>query len=484
MTQGRVSTGIAGLDEVLDGGLRSGQTTLFRGAPGAGKTIFGLYFLAEGIDNGETALFVNLGEPAEYLRSTASAFDLHPESIHFEDLAPTRDRFDDAETYSVFDAASVEGPSITESLKEVVAEIEPDRVLLDPVTEFRYLTSDDRQFRTQILSMLDFLTAKGATVVATSQAATSMPDDDLQFLVDAVATLSVHEEGRSLSVSKFRGSGYRRGEHGYEITDAGITVWPKLQVGPPTKDRTGQKHTTGVAHLDQLLHGGIPAGTVTFLSGPTGAGKTTTGLQFLQEAASDGTSAMCYSFEESRRTILERSDAIGLPIEALLEAGSLSLEEIQPDQFTVDEFVARVRADVEAGTEMVMIDGVKGFKANLRWLSADKSKELLRLGRYLRSEGVTTVVTNEVHNITGEFKATEERMSNLADNILFIRHVESAGTLRKVIGVLKMRTSDFDRSLRELEITESGLTVGEPLPELQGILTGTPTFQGQSPIHE
>jgi circadian clock protein KaiC len=122
-----------------------------------------------------------------------------------------------------------------------------------------------------------------------------------------------------------------------------------------------------------------------------------------------------------------------------------------------------------------MIDGTQGFKQNLRGIE-DPTAALLRVGRYLRSAGVSTILVNEVHNITGDFRATEERTSNLADNLVFLRHVEYQGELRKVIGALKMRTSDFEHSLRELTITADGIEVGDPLPQLRGILTGTPDW--------
>jgi circadian clock protein KaiC len=90
---------------------------------------------------------------------------------------------------------------------------------------------------------------------------------------------------------------------------------------------------------------------------------------------------------------------------------------------------------------------------------------------------VTGIVTNEVHQITGEFRATEQKVSHLADSIIVLRHVEYRGELGKVIGVLKMRTSDFETGIRRLEITEDGLAIGEPLSDLRGILTGTPDWQ-------
>jgi circadian clock protein KaiC len=480
-TDNRLSTGVDELDDVLDGGLVRHQNALLRGPPGAGKTIFGLHFLSDGIENGETSLYVNLGEPSTYVRDTAAHFDLHPDDIHFHDLSPTEAEFDDGESYTLFSSAEVEQPSFVEDLRTTVEDLQPDRVLLDPITEFRYLTSDDRQFRKQILGFLDFLKDEEATVLLTSQAAATQPDDDLQFLTDAVVNLEIDVEGRSLYVSKSRGSSFQRGHHSYEITDAGVTVWPKLKPTPQDTDFTQETLSSGVPELDQLLDGGLETGTVTFFSGPTGAGKTTTGLHFMKEAVARGLDSVLYSFEESTDTILTRSDAINIPVREMLERDELSIVEILPDQYTTDEFTDMVRTAVEDdGVEVVMIDGIQGFKTNLRSIGADPSKTILRLGRYLRSHGVSTIVTNEVHNVTGEFRATEEHTSNLADNIVFIRHVEYDGEMRKVIGVLKMRTSDFERTLRELEITEHGLKVGDPLPGMRGILTGTPEFTGET----
>ncbi|ACV12519.1 putative circadian clock protein, KaiC [Halorhabdus utahensis DSM 12940] len=476
MQLSRLSTGVAGLDAVLDGGLVRGRNVLVRGTPGAGKTIFGLYFLSAGIAADERSLYVNLGEPQAYVEETADAFDLQTEGIHFHNLSPTSEQFAEQESYDVFESAEVDQPDFIDSLRTVVDEVEPDRVLLDPITEFRYLTSDERQFRKGILGLLDYLKDVGATVMLTSQAGETVTDEDLQFLVDGVVSLEVVQDSRAVQVSKFRGSSFRRGKHFYGIDDEGLTVWPRLVPGEVERSIEDETLSSGVPELDSLLGGGIDRGTVTILSGPTGAGKTTTGVQFLTEAALDKTEGVLFQFEEAERTIRKRADAIGIPLRTVIEEGCLSIVEIEPDEYTVGEFEQLIREAVDDGVELVMIDGTQGFKQNLRGLE-DPTAALLRVGRYLRSAGVSTILVNEVHNITGDFRATEERTSNLADNLVFLRHVEYRGELRKVIGALKMRTSDFEHSLRELEITTDGICVGDPLPQLRGILTGTPDWE-------
>ena len=479
--QGRVSTGVPGADDVLDGGLIDQSATLLRGEPGAGKTIFALHFLTD-TDAEDTGLFINLGEPTAYLRSTAEAFGRSLAEVSFLSLSPTSEQFHDDETYTLFESAEVERPSLVDEIRDEVAEIDPDRVVVDPVTEFRYLTTDTHQFRTQVLSLLDFLKSTGATTMLTSQAASSMPDDDLQFLVDTVINLGDAADRKTMRVTKSRGSGSRRGSHTLVVDEDGMVVWPRLVPERHEVAFTPRKLSSGVEPLDALLHGGLTTGTVTFLSGPTGVGKTTTGLQFLHEAASRGQQAVLYSFEENTGTLRDRAEAIGTPIDGLIESGQLEIAAVEPEQWTVGEFTGQLRGAVADGAEVVMIDGVSGFTHSLRGLAADPADHLVKIGRYLRNTGVTGLVTNEVHAITGEVRATEQNVSHLADNILVLRHIEYNGQLRKVIGVLKMRASDFETRLRELAITDEGLVIGEPLTGLRGILTGTPEWvDGASP---
>jgi circadian clock protein KaiC len=471
---------VPGADDVLGGGYLAESATLVRGEPGAGKSIFSLHFLAAGNDAGETGLYINLGEPENYIRDTAEQFGFDIDTLSFLNLSASGDQFQGEETYTLFESGEVETPSLVENIRSEVQEIAPDRVVVDPVTEFRYLAPDEHQFRSQIMGLINFLKAEGATVLLTSQAASSMPDDDLQFLVDAVVNLENGENRRTFHVSKFRGSSVRSGHHTLQISDEGMRVWPQLDPNRHGREHTPAKLSSGVPAMDSLLSGGITSGTITFLSGPTGVGKTTTGLQFAKEAAGRGQRSVLYSFEEDHNTLFERAEAVNIPVSEMIDRGTLNVEVIGPEELTIDEFTHHIRTEVEEeDAEIVMIDGTSGFEESLRGVDEEPMRDLVKIGRYLRNMGVTGLVTNEVHNITGEFRATDQGMSYLADSIVVLRHVEYKGSLRKVIGVLKMRTSSFENQLRELEITENGLRVGDSLPELRGILTGTPTWDDE-----
>lgn len=479
-TTARLSTGIAGVDEVLDGGLLPGRSTLVRGPPGAGKTLFGVHFLTSGAGNDDTCLFINLGEPEAYIRQDVASFGLNFEAVEFLDLGPSEDEFTDEATYDVFSAAEVEGQSLASEITEEIDDVDPDRVVIDPSTQLRYIATDAHQFRKQMLALLRLLRDQGATTVFTSQQTAAAPDDDLQFLSDAVIHLD-HAETRTLEVTKFRGSGFQSGVHSLRITDDGYECFPRLVAEHHTKEFTAETISSGVPELDELLHGGIERGTVTFLSGPTGVGKTTTGLQFMKEAAGRGENSVLYSFEEGMGTLLHRAEAVNIPVQAMLDRGTLRIEEIQPFELTAAEFGQRVRRAVEEdGAEIVMIDGIGGYRQSIQDVSGNIVDDIAALGRYLKNMGVTTIVVNEVHDITGEFQVTESATSYLADNIVFLRHIEHQGELQKVIGVLKKRTSDYEKRLRELTITEHGIKIGDPMSELRGILTGTPEWSEDS----
>ena len=475
-TAERASTGITGLDEVLSGGLIPERSYMVRGQAGSGKTILSFHFLQRGIDEGETALFVNLEEDLRDLKANAAALGFDTDAIEFLDLSPSADAFVGDESYEVFEPAEVEREPLTDRIVEGVTEADPDRVVVDPLTQLRFLLSDDYQFRKQVVGFMRFVKDQGATVLFTVQNTRSLPTDDLEFITDGTILLDAASYGRTVSVPKFRGSATQGGDHAYRVTDSGVEVYPALQPGAHRGDDGAfEQISAGIPEVDELLHGGIERGTVTIVSGPTGVGKTTLSTQFMKEAAGRGERSVIYLFEENRRTFLSRSRAVNIPVDEMLERGTLRVTEVEALERSPQEFARMVRDEVEGGgADIVMVDGISGYRLTLRGGDDQMLQQIHALGRYLKNAGVTGIFVDETRNVTGEFHATMENVSYLADNILFLRHLEVDGEIRKAIGVLKKRTSDFERTIREFKITEHGITVGEPMSGLRGILSGTP----------
>jgi circadian clock protein KaiC len=473
----RLSTGVPGLDEVLYGGLLPGQAYLVRGGPGTGKTILGLHFLTAGMAGGEPALYINMAEPEAHIRKNAAGLGLDLTGIAFLDLSPTSDFFAQSETYDIFSPAEVEREPTTQKIMAEVERLQPRRIFVDAMTQFRYLAPDAFQFRKQILSLLRYLTEHGGTVLFASEGSQQNPDDDLQFMADGILQLNFTPDARSLTVTKFRGSGFRSGNHSMRLGVSGMQVFPRLLPETYRVKFVQQTISSGVSELDELLHGGIERGTVTLVTGPNGVGKTTVGLQFMKEAAGRGERSTVYMFEEARETLLYRSKGINIPMDHIIERGTLNLVSVEPLHYMPDEFARLVRQEVEErGTRIVMIDSIAGYRLSMR--GEDLVAHLHALCKYLKNMGVTVLLMNEVEAITGHFRATELGISYLADNIIFLRYLELNGELRKAIGVLKKRLTDFEKGMREMEITKHGLKVGRPLTGLRGILCGTPDWDG------
>ena len=193
----------------------------------------------------------------------------------------------------------------------------------------------------------------------------------------------------------------------------------------------------------------------------------------MKEAAGRGERSVVYTFEENLSTLVQRCSAISIPTAEMTRTGKLSIVQIEPLDYSPDEFAGQVRQEVEdREARIVMVDSVAGYQLSLR--HRDLDRHLHALCRYLRNMGVTTILINEVEAITGDFMVTEHHISHLADTVVFLRYLELGGQIHRAIGVLKKRTGDFDKSLRELEITRYGIKVGRPLTGLRSILTGTP----------
>jgi circadian clock protein KaiC len=475
----RYKTGISGLDELLEGGFIANRAYLVRGGPGCGKTTLGLHFLATGSTQGETGLFITLSESAEQIQTHAEAIGFDLSHVTFLDLSPSSEFFTEVQTYDIFSPAEVEREPTTRRIIEQVEQLQPKRIFLDAMTQFRYLATDAFQYRKQVLSFIRFLMDRGATVLFTSEGSPEAPDDDLQFISDGVIHVVFSEQGRSISITKFRGSGFQDGYHSLRLTSTGMEVYPRLQPGDHRREFVPETIASGIPALDELMHGGLERGTVTIISGPSGVGKTTVGLQFMKEAAGRGERSVVYTFEEEPDILLRRCEAINIPARTMTERGTLSVVRVEPLQYTVDEFARLVRHEAELqNARIVMIDSIAGYHLSLR--GEDLVPSVHALCKYLANMGVTVLLINEVGSIAGEFRATDVGITYLADNFVFMRYwerqVNSVTEVRKAIGVLKKRLSDFEKTLREVEITRYGIKVGQPMPGLQGILSATPRF--------
>ncbi|SDM98429.1 ATPase domain-containing protein [Vreelandella arcis] len=468
----RLSTGVIGLDQILHGGLIPKRAYLIQGGPGSGKTTLGMHFLA--IDNASDSLLVTLGEDEAQLRDNACRSGLSLDGVDVLDVSPGQASDVSSDTYNLLESWDVEGNTTHDRILDHVREHRPTRVLIDSLSQMRYLSADTFQFRKQVLSLLRTLTSEGATVLFTSEESTDEDDTALPFLSDGVISLESTDYGRLCRITKFRGSGFEDGAHFYQLDQQGMTLYPRLMPDKFSRSHTHTQISSGLPEFDALTHGGIERGTVTLLSGPTGVGKTTLGAQLIIQAAANGERAVIYNFDENASTFFTRCRQIGLAADDMVDKGNLSFEAIEPLLYHPDQFASRVREEVEtANTTMVMIDSLSGYQQSM--CGENLQARVHTLCRYLTNMGVTVVLVNETFTITGtQARVTEYGLSYVADNIIMLRYIELNGELRKTIGVLKKRAGSFEKALREFDITKDGLKVGQALHGMRGLLNGVP----------
>lgn len=476
-----ISSGIHGLDTLLNGGFPSNRTYMVRGRSGTGKTIVGYHFLEEGLANGENVLYITFEEPATELIENAETLGFDFSELPILDLSPTGGEFTEEESYSVLKPSEVEGESTKSAISEAVEEHSPDRVVIDPLSQLRYLSPDEYQFNKTAASLMRYLKDTGGTTLFTSQPDAERVDGGLQYLCNGSLTISRTDEGRFLKIEKLRGSDFQSGTHAFRIDDGqGIRLFPKIRPENHHHESAFETVSSNVESLDSLLGGGLERGSITLISGPSGVGKSTTATTLAKSFTGRNERSALYLFEESEESFKHRSASVGLSVSEYIESDDMAIEAIEPLTMSTDEFADRVRTEVEEhDTKFVLIDGTAGYELSLHADGSDLRKELHALARYLRSNGVTVVITDEIQDVTGGFRASDSHVSYLADNILFIRYIEVRGDIQKATGVLKKRFGPFESTLRSFNIDKDGIHIGDPLADLRGVLTGTPTWEAE-----
>ncbi|MEX0959476.1 MAG: ATPase domain-containing protein [Burkholderiales bacterium] len=485
MNTPRISIGISGLDEIVSGGLPERRSYLVVGSAGSGKTILSLQFLMEGQRRGERTVYVTLAEPSSDIARDADSFGWSLDGIEFVDLLSDRGPTGGDE-YHVFRASEVEHVPVWQGIYDTVARCRPQRLVIDSLTHLRFISTDEYQFRKQILTLINHLSASGCTSLMTYEPAELEREAAVGLATDGVIRLNntisagVGAGLRSVQVEKLRGSDFLSGRHPLRIRPSGIEVHPHW-VEQPGRTHPGQVQIpSGIAALDELLGGGLDSGTTTLLSGPAGVGKSSLGLQFLVRKVAEGGSSVMYTFEESEDSVLARSRGIGIPVEDAIRAGRLRIVRVNPIEFYPDEFLGMVRRAVEqGGVSTVMVDSLRGYELAMEEFGMAKA-HIHNLVAYLSGRGVTTVLVSEVEYITSaDLPITDQGVSHLADTVLLLRYAETGGEIIKVVSCLKKRVSGFQPELRQLTVDAAGIHVGEKLRHLRGVLSGAPSIQVQ-----
>lgn len=484
-SESRAPTGVAGLDDILAGGLTPERLYLLEGVPGSGKTTLALQFLLEGARLGEPVLYVTLSETEEELRAVAASHGWSLDGITLRELVPSEQNLLPDDQYTMFHPSEIELSETTKAILADVDRIKPLRVVFDSLSELRLLAGNPLRYRRQILALKQFFNGRRCTVVLLDDMTGSDQDLQVHSLAHGVVRLEqlypeYGAERRRLLVLKFRGSRFRGGYHDYLIRRGGIEVFPRLVASEHRTPPVIEKLSSGLPQLDALLGGGIERGTSTLIVGAAGTGKSSLTAQMVAAAAEKGLRSALFLFDESITTLFTRCAGLGIDLRKYIDDGVVTIQQVDPAELSPGEFAHAIRKAVEVrGAAIVVIDSLNGYLNAMpgeRYLTIHLHELLMYLGQ----SGVATILVAAQQGLVGSQMNTPIDASYLSDGVILIRNFEAQGEVRQAISVMKKRAGEHERSIREFRLRDGCISVGETLREFHGILTGVPILDAPS----
>lgn len=486
MAQGsndRLLTGVPGLDEITGGGLTKNRLYLVQGEPGTGKTTLALQYLLEGVRQKESCLYITFSETKEELISTASSHGWTLDGIHLFELSALEARLKPESQTTLFHPSEVELNETTEILIEEVKRIKPKRVVFDSASEMRLMAETSLRYRRQLLALKQFFSQQQSTVFFLDDLTAPQGEFQIQSIVHGVISLEKLQpvygvERRRIRISKLRGSKFREGNHDCIIATGGLRVFPRMVIADQAKDFKRETISSGIRALDDLLGGGLDRGTSNLFLGPAGTGKSTLALQYAHAAAERGEKVAIFSFEENIPTVTARAKAMNLDFTSFVDQGTVKLQKVDPAELAPGEFTGLIKDLVQKdGFRMVVIDSLSGY---LHSMPEEKNLmlQLHELLSFLNHQGVVTLMVLAQQGVIATQMQAPIDLTYLADTVVITRFFETMGAVKKAVSVIKKRTGPHETTIRELRIKSSGVSVGEPLKEFHGVLTGTPEYRG------
>lgn len=479
----RLLTGIAGLDQILGGGLPANQIYLAQGDPGVGKTTLALQFLLAGLAHAEPALYVTFSESRREVEGVAASHGWDVSKLAMFELSVTESLFKLEAQNTVFHSSEIELTETTRALLRAIEEANPLRVAIDSVSELRLLAGSDLRFRRQLLFLKTYFSQRGMTVLLVDDLADVERSHTLQSLAHGVVQMErlAPEFGayrRRVSVLKLRGSTFAEGYHDYVIRPGGLAIFPRVSAATDVGPIRPRLVSSGIAALDSLLKGGLDAGTSTLFIGPAGSGKSTIAMQFAHAAALRGERAAIFLFDENLHSYFLRARSLNLALDEGVFAERIDVYQIDPAEMSAGEFAHKISTLVEGGVSMIVLDSLNGYIQAMpgeRYLML----HLHELLSYLSQHDVLTITVLAQHGMLGTVSSQID-ITYLADTVLLLRYFEWSGAIHKALSVFKRRGGAHENSIRELTLSSNGLAIGEPLTGLRGVLSGIPETLGGS----
>jgi circadian clock protein KaiC len=457
----KVSSGIKGLDEVTDGGLPAGRTTLICGGPGCGKTLLAATFIAQGaLHDGEPGVLVTFDERAKDLEVNTASLGFDFVGLQKKNLVEIDYIHIDRQEIHETGEYDLEGLFIR--LGFAIDKIKARRVVLDGIDTLFAGIPNQAILRSELRRLFHWLKERNlSSIVTAERGEKNLTRHGIEeYVSDCVIVLEqrVQEEltTRRLRVVKYRGSSHGTNEYPFLIDDKGISLAPVTSLG---LDHTvsDERVSSGISGLDLMLEGkGFYKGSSILISGGPGTGKTSIGARFALAATQRGERCLHLTFEESEAQLVRNMRSIGADLRPAIDSGLLSIKAIRATSVGLEMHLTRILHLIDdLKPDAVIADPLSALQGG--GTQAQATLMVLRLIDHLKALGTTALFLN----VQGDQDGTDLNISSLMDTWITIRNIHGSRELKRQLYIVKSRGMAHSADMRDFSIGPGGVDVFE-----------------------
>jgi circadian clock protein KaiC len=484
----KAPTGILGLDEITGGGLPRGRTTLVVGGAGSGKTILALQFLVNGAaDLDEAGIFVAFEEVSKRIVTNAASFGwkldaLRKKKLFFLDAQPKPD---------LVQSGTFDLSGMLAGLAAQAKRMRARRIVFDALDIVLSLLPDAAARRREIYRLHEWLLDNGLTGLITSKtgedrnrAAGDEPFGVMQFMVDCVVILNhsvvLGVSQRNLRVQKYRGSRFDENESPFLIGKRGLEVAVARTIGHPNATVTNERVSSGIARLDTMLGGGYYRGASVLITGFPGTAKTTLSGAFAEAACRRGERTMFVSFDSDGSEVVRNLASVGIQLERYVKNGRLRIISARTITGSAETYLVHIKSlATEHSARCLVIDPVSTLSKSGNELTAHSVAE--RLIDWSKSAGITMVCTSLLDEMSSQSEGSSPlQISTLADTWIHLNYLVQAGERNRGMSIVKSRGTAHSNQVRELILSDAGVTLTDTYTAGGEVLMGTLRWQKES----